>query len=203
MYRSSNYPTSPEEVEAFVATQSHGTLIAITAEGFPEASLLPFVFDSGVIELHAVRADPTFRALQENPRVAFLVADFLAFTPHHWRHPDDAGLGTLHFKAVRYQGIASWSTDPEAVAGALSRLLAHHEPDAVYDPVTADSPRYAARLAMLAAIRIRITGIDAKFKVGPPGAEHKRAVVAGLRARGWPNDLRAAAEIEARLAAGG
>jgi hypothetical protein len=82
MYDSDLYQIDPAEVESFVAGQRHGTLIATARDGFPQASILPFVKSGDQIELHCVQADPTFAALQANPRATFLVSDFLAFTRH-------------------------------------------------------------------------------------------------------------------------
>ncbi len=117
MYESANYPTDPAQVDAFVATQRHGTLIATPPGGFPSVSLLPFVKTGDLIELHCVQADPTFAALQRNPLVTFLVSDYLTWTPHDFVDERDAGRATLHFRAVAYECEAAWSTAPDAVRG--------------------------------------------------------------------------------------
>jgi predicted FMN-binding regulatory protein PaiB len=199
MYRSERYPTDPEAVEAFVAGQRHGTLIATPPGGHPQVSLLPFVKRGDEIELHCVQADPTFAAVRANPLVTFLVSDFLAWSRHDWVDPRDAGRATLHFRAVAYACEATTTTDPAEVAAALARLLAAYEPDAEYEPL-GDGPFYGPRLRRLAAMRLRIVAVDAKFKVGPAGtAEVKRRVVTGLRQRDNPGDARAADVIEATL----
>jgi len=50
MYDSANYPTSPEEAEAFVQSMRHGTLIAVAPGGHPQISILPFAKSAGVID---------------------------------------------------------------------------------------------------------------------------------------------------------
>src|ERR687893_545188 len=132
MYDSAKYRIDPAAVETFVAGQRHGTLVATAPEGHPQVSILPFVKRGDLIELHCVQADPTFAAVQANPRVTFLVSDFLAFSPHHWIDPTNAARGTLHFRAVAYECEATVSTEPEAVAGALGRLLEAYEPGERY-----------------------------------------------------------------------
>jgi len=82
VFASSNYPPDRAAAERFVAEMRHGTLIACTAEGYPQVSILPFVKTDDLIELHCVQADPTFDAVRANPRVTFFVSDFLAFSPH-------------------------------------------------------------------------------------------------------------------------
>jgi transcriptional regulator len=199
VYPSSSYPTDPAQVEAFVAGQRHGTLVAVPPGGFPSVSILPFVRTGDVIELHCVQADPTFAALQRNPRVTFLVSDYLTWTPHDFVDPRDAGRATLHFRAVAFECEAGWSTEPADVAGALSRLLAAYEPGVAYDPVR-DGPQYGGRLRRLAALRLQVLATRAKFKVGPAVPDARKREVAGrIRARGLPGDGRAADVIEASL----
>ncbi|GAC1658830.1 MAG: hypothetical protein NVS9B1_19640 [Candidatus Dormibacteraceae bacterium] len=200
MYRSPKYPTPPADAEEFVASMRHGTIIATPPDGWPQVSLLPFVKEDDEIELHFVQVDPTFRALNANRRCTFLVSDFLAFTPHHFVDPDDGGRATLHFRAVAYECEARYvSVDPADVASALARLLAHHEPDASYDPVAVNE-RYGARLSMLGTARLTVVNTHAKFKIGPADIpEVKQQVADRLRRRDLPGDGRAADVIEEYL----
>ena len=200
MFASSNYPPDLQAADRFVAEMRHGTLIACSAEGYPQVSILPFVKTGDVIELHCVQGDPTFDAVRANPRVTFFVSDFLAWSPHNWVDEQDGGKATLHFRAVAFEcDVERTSTDPNDVAGALSRLLASYEPDASYKPVKLDE-FYGPRLRRLATMRLHIVRRHIKFKTGPAGAaETKRKVVGRLRERDRPGDLRAADVIEATL----
>jgi len=198
MYRSPKYPTPPDQVDEFVSSMRHGTVIACPAGGFPQVSILPFVKTGDEIELHFVQADPTFAALRENPRCTFLVSDFLAFTPHDFVDPVDAGRATLHFRAAAFEcEVVFISTEPADVAGALSRLLAHHEPGAHYEAMGVNE-RYGVRLGTLATARLTVVKTHAKFKVGPADTpEVKLRVAQRLRDRAEPGDARAADQIEA------
>ena len=202
MYDSDRYRIDPALADAFVKGQRHGTLIATSAEGFPQVSLLPFVKDGDQIELHCVQEDPTFAALQTSPRATFLVSDFLAASRHDWVDPLDAGRATLNFRAIQFECTVALSTEPADVAAALARLLAAYEPGAEYTPI-ADGDFYGERLRRLAAVRLTVVRTQAKFKVGPAGPpDLKRHVAAKLRERGEPNDARAADVIEAYLPPG-
>jgi transcriptional regulator len=200
MFDSNKYRVDPALVEAFVAEQRHGTLLATPPAGHPQASLLPFVKRGDLIELHCVQVDPTFAAVRANPRVSFLVSDYLAWSPHDWVDPDDAGRATLHFRAVLFACEARVSTDPADVAAALARLLAAYEPEARYTPIR-DDAFYGPRLRRLATLQLRVLGAQAKFKVGPapPPEDVKRRVAGRLRGRAGPGDLRAAEVIEREL----
>jgi predicted FMN-binding regulatory protein PaiB len=200
VYHSPKYPTPPDQVEEFVASMRQGTIISVAGSGFPQVSILPFVKSGDQIELHFVQLDPTFRALQANPRCTFFVSDFLAFTPHHFVDPVDGGRATLHFRAVAYEcEVRFLSTEPADVAGALSRLLAHHEPGASYEAM-GENDFYAARLRLLGTARLTILKTHAKFKVGPAAtAEVRQGVADKLRDRAEPGDHRAADVIESYL----
>ncbi len=199
MFDSPLYPVTPEEADAFVAGQRHGTLIATAPDGHPQVSILPFVKEGARIDLHCVQADPTFAAVRANSRVTFFVSDFLAFSPHDWIDVDDAARATLHFRAVTFECLATVSTDPAAVAAALAALLRRQEPDATYRPIE-DDALYGPRLRRLAAIRLEVVHQQAKFKLGPGASvEAKRRVVEGLRLRDEPGDARAADVIEAAI----
>lgn len=200
MFASSNYPPDQAAAERFAAEMRHGTLIACTPEGYPQVSVLPFVKTGDVIELHCVQGDPTFDAVRANPRVTFFVSDFLAWSPHSWVDDRDAGRATLHFRAVAFEcDVERVSTDPDDVAGALSRLLAAYEPGASYEPVKMGD-YYGPRLRRLATMRLRVVRRHIKFKTGPAGAvETKQKVADRLRERGEGGDLRAAEIIEASL----
>ena len=200
MYDSPNYPTSLDAAEAFVAGQRHGTLVVAPPDGWPQVTILPFLKSGDCIELHCVRADPTYRALEQIDRATFVVADYLAFTPHDWVDERNAARATLHFRAVAYECVATVSEDPIDVADVLARLITQYEPAAEHEAI-GDGPFYGDRLRRLAVVRLNVVCTHAKFKLGPYGSrELKEHVVRRLRARGEPLDPRAAAVIEAYLA---
>lgn len=202
MFISPAYPApSGAEIEAFGREQFCGKLIALDADGFPCVSLLPFVRAGDEIEVHLVQGDGTLAALRQRPRAAFLLDEALAFTPHHVIAQRDAGLATLHFRAVLFRVEAEVSTDPREVAGALERLLAVYQPGASWEPVApgpATGSLYGERLRRLAVARLRIVGAEAKFKVGQnrTAAERER-LLAYLDGRGLPGDARAAEVVRA------
>lgn len=190
-------PPTPAEIDAFVRTQFCGRLIAADADGYPCASILPFLREGERIEVHMVQADPTFAALRARGRGAFLVDEALAFTPHAVISERDGGFATLHFRAVLFRVQADISTEPAAVAGALERLLHAYEGELAWDTV-ADGPVYGERLRRLAVAQLRVVGVEAKFKVAQnrTPAERER-LLAFLGKRGLPGDRVAAERIRA------
>ncbi len=178
-------------------TQFCGRLIAADADGFPCASILPFLREGERIEVHMVQADPTFAALRARGRGAFLCDEALAFTPHDVVSELDGGFATLHFRAVLFRVEAEVSTEPADVAAALERLLQAYEGQLTWKPV-ADGPLYGDRLRRLAVAQMRVMGVEAKFKVAQNRTPPKRErLLAFLRERGLPGDALAAERIRA------
>lgn len=184
--------------EEFVSQQRHGTLSAVGDDGFPKTTILPYLKDGDTIELHCVRADLTFAALRINPRVSFLVLDFLAYYPHEWVDPSDGGRASLAYRAVNFECEATYDEDPVEVAGALTRLVRAYSPEANYAPF-ADDDFFGSRLRQLAVVRLSILRSQIKFKVGPAGIQEgaRRANLAKeLRDRGGLGDEKAAYWID-------
>ncbi len=130
--------TGEGEWRPFVEAHPFGHLIA---PGRPERDVpvvvpTQFVLDGDTVWLHAVRANPVFAALAENPRVVLSVADDWAFIPSSWKVLDgeDPALGipTTYYGAVQLVGSATVHderTAPGSVAAILRRQLAAFQPD--------------------------------------------------------------------------
>lgn len=198
MYDSRKYRPDDEPLIAeFLRSQRHATLLAAAPGLFPQASILPFVFlDNDTVELHAVQADPTFRALEANPNATLLVSDYLAYSPHEWLDPHDQSEATLHFEAVLLHGTATLSVDSQDVADALTRLMDLYGRGPEATPITVDDPLYEKQLRRLGVVRIAVAQRQVKFKAGMGTVEQRFDLARHLRERNEPNDHRAAAVIE-------
>ena len=103
--------------DAFVATQKQGALSAQVEGGFPQLTMLPFLRTGDLIELHCVQADPTFKALRQNPKVAFLVSEYL-------------GVFEGYETTVSFGFVAPGGTPPAVIArlhDAAAKVLADKE----------------------------------------------------------------------------
>ncbi|HXW81640.1 MAG TPA: hypothetical protein VEJ84_19200, partial [Acidimicrobiales bacterium] len=106
-----------------------------------------------------------------------------------------------NFRAVAYECTAEVFTAPSTVAEVLRKTLDRYEPAKDYEPVE-DSDFYGPRLRRLAAVRMQVVKVHAKFKVGPYGPPALKSHVADqLQKRSRPGDQRAA-EVISRYALG-
>ena len=191
----------PDEVERFVLAQELGRLVTVGEDGTPHIGLYPFVYASGVFDLHVVRADELAADLRRRPRCVFEIDEVLAVIPSYWVHPEYAGSATAYHRTAIFECRATVVEEPEAVAAQQVRLLARYQPEGGFRALAPDDPLYRGALAQLTALRLDVVRARVKFKLGqnrPP--EARRRVIEQLRARGRPNDARAAEALEWTLA---
>ncbi len=164
-----------DEIDRFIATQEMGRLVTVSEDGTPHVGLYNFVYAPPAIELHLVRTDEQ-------------VADV---------HPEYAGSATAYHRTVIFECVGAVAEDPAVVMAQQQRLLAKHQPEGEYRPLSVDDPLYKGALNHLAAVTLRITACRAKFKLGQnrPVAARKR-VIEELRRRDRPNDARAADALQ-------
>lgn len=182
-----------EEVDAFVRAQEMGRLVTVGADGAPHLGLYPFAYDGAAVEVHLHRADDQLADLAARPRCLFEVDEVLAVIPSYWVHPESAVMATAYHRTVIFAGTATVSEDAAALAAQQIRLLARYQPEGGFRPVAPDDPLYRGAIGVIAAVRLAITGVQVKFKLGqnrPPATRAR--VVEELRARGRHNDARAA-----------
>lgn len=187
----------PEDVERFVAAQEIGRLVSVGADGTPHIGLYPFVYEPGAFDLHLVREDELAADLKARPRCVFEVDEVLGIVPSYWVHADNAGAATAYHRTVIFECRATVVEDPAAVVAQQRRMLARYQPEGGFRALNADDPLYRGMLARLSALRLTVERTRVKFKLAqnrPP--ESRRKIIAELRKRGRPNDLRAAEALE-------
>ena len=185
------------EIDRFVETQELARLVTLGDDGMPHIGLYPFVYDGTALDLHLVRADEQIQDLKRRPRCVLELDEVLGVIPSYWVHPQYAGSATAYHRTVIFECSATVIEDPAAVAAQQVRLLTRYQPEGGFKPLDPADPLYRGALAQLAAARFEITRCRAKFKLGQNRpAETRRRVIAELRQRGRPSDLRAADALE-------
>ncbi len=192
------------EWRSFVTTHGFGDLVAGGRErDLPVVVPTQFVLEGDQILVHLVRSNPIWAAIEENPNVLLCVAGDWAFIPSSWKviGEEDPRLGipTTYYAAVQISGRASILREPEDIAGVLRVQLADLQPDdAVVDPL-----EHGARLKAIAAMRIDVVDVRAKFKYGGNvDRAHREAVAERLADRGGPGDAAALGHLTRRLDVG-
>lgn len=189
-------------VEAFVASQLLARLVTVGEDGTPHIGLYPFVRDGKAFELHVVRTDEIAVDLKTRPRCVIEVDEVLAAVPSYWVSAEYGGAATAYHRTVIFECIGSIVEDPDRVAAQQRRLLARYQPEGGCRDVRAGDPLYRGAIGMLAAVRLEPQRVKTKFKLGQNRDESmRRKIIAKLRERGRPEDLRAAEALEWTLSA--
>lgn len=190
-----------DEVDRFVTSQELGRLVTLGPDGTPHLGLYPFIYEGAGVELHLVTTDEQIADLRERPRCLFEVDEVLGVIPSYWVHKEYAGSATAYHRTVIFECTGTVAAHPDAVAAQQVKLLARYQPEGGFRALDADDPLYRGALGQLAAVRLEITRVRPKFKLGqnrPPDA--RRAIIAELRKRGRATDARAADALEWTLA---
>jgi predicted FMN-binding regulatory protein PaiB len=185
------------EIDRLVDGQELARLVTIGDDGTPHIGLYPFVYDAVSFDLHLVKTDEQVADLKARPRCVLEVDEVLAVIPSYWVHPEYAGSATAYHRTAIFESQATIVEEPAAVAAQQRRLLARYQPEGGFRPLSPDDPLYRGALGQLAAIRLDVTGVRAKFKLGQNRPETaRRRVIECLRQRGRPADARAAEALE-------
>ncbi len=187
----------------------HGFALLVTAaDGMPQASHLPFLFDpergpKGTLTAHLARANPQAAELE---RLAAAGGRALVVFqgPHAYVSPTWYGTApavpTWNYLAVHAYGTPEIVEGSARVRALLERLVGVHE-SGMAKPWSLDSQKdtyIGAMIRGILAFEIPVARLDAKAKLNQnKRAEERRAAAAGLRAGGDPQAQELAALMEA------
>ncbi len=198
------YADIPREViDAFVNEQEMGRLVTVGADGVPHIGLYPFAYDGHAVEVHLNRADALLADLAARTRCLFEVDEILATIPSYWVHRESAVMATAYHRTVIFDCEATVSHDGAELAAQQKRLLARYQPEGGFREVAPDDPLYRGAIDVIAAVRLDISAVQVKFKLGqnrPPRV--RTQVIEELRRRGRRNDERAADALAWTIATG-
>ncbi len=197
------YEVPREVIDAFVREQEMGRLVTVSADGVPHIGLYPFAYAGNNVEVHLNRADAQLADLASRSRCLFEVDEILATIPSYWVHPESAVMATAYHRTVIFECQATVSHDADELAAQQMRLLAHYQPEGGFRPVSPTDPLYAGAIDFIAAVRLDITAVQVKFKLGqnrPPTLRSR--VIEALQRRGRRNDDRAADAVAWTIATG-
>jgi transcriptional regulator len=151
------------------------------------------------VDLHLARANPLFKALEEDDRATLVVAGDWAYIPTAWKAIGDEdpamGVPTTYYAAVELRGRLEVVDDEPGLTAILRRQLAATQPDLP----SADPSAHGRTLAGIRGLHLHVEVARAKFKYGGNVDDaHRAAIVAHLAERGGPGDRAATAHLNRR-----
>jgi transcriptional regulator len=188
--------------------QRHSFALLVTAaDGAPQASHLPFLYDpgrgpKGTLVAHLARANPQRRELErlaaEGGQALVVFQGPHAYVSPRWYGTSQA-VPTWNYLAVHAYGRPEIVAEPERVRAIIERLIATHE-SGLAEPWSLDSQKQTYVSAMLrgiVAFEIPVARLDATAKLNQnKPAEARLAAAAALRESGGAQAQEVAALME-------
>jgi len=179
------------EIDRFVRAHGFATLVSHGRAGLM-ATHLPVELDydsDGLRRLqgHVSKANPQWKQLEESGEAMVV---FLG--PHTYISPtwyDRPNVPTWNYQAVHFYGSVRVSSAPDDLAPGVRALSEHYEPPTLppprFDFDTMPSELRAAELKGIVGFWMRVTRVEAAFKLSQNRHEPDRArIAAELQARG-------------------
>lgn len=188
-------PMTMSETEAlrFLAAQPAVHLAGLDASGGPLLRPLHTALWDGRLVFHG---RPGEKAAAIGGAVVVAAHEVVVGLPSYFFHPERACPATTWFLAAEAHGLLEAIEAPAEKAGAMAAIMAQHQPEGGYTPLSAEDPQYRAALERLAMFGVRATRVSGRVKLGQHlPAERVASVLASLWARGAPGDLEAMERI--------
>lgn len=188
MRRKHSEITDPKEITRILSSTNTGRLATVDAEGYPYITPVNFVFHQGCVYFHCAPKGEKLDNLARNPRACFEVSVPLAYLEVSFNAERNPCRTHQLYHCVIIRGKARIVPDGELKTAALNALVAKHEGNRDFSPVTPDSPSYKA----CCVVEIKPERMTAKSDLSQNRTQdQKLAVAEHLAERGLPGDLEA------------
>jgi len=119
-----------EEIRGLVRDVHVGQLVTVGADGVPNASLLPGLWEGDEVVVHLARANEHWRRIVDGaPGLVVVTGPDAYITPRWYASKREHGrvVPTWNYSAVHLSGPVTVHDDPEWLRLAVTRLTDHHE----------------------------------------------------------------------------
>jgi transcriptional regulator len=193
------------EVGAFLDSVATAELVTVGADGYPVATLMPFLRDGDRVLMHMARGNAHWQAIEPGTPALAIVAGAQAYVSPAWyatKREHGRVVPTWNYSAVHLTGRVTAHHDTTWLRDLVERLTDRHEHDRPQrwsvDDASADY--IDKQLRAIVGIELVVESADGKAKLSQNRSDaDRRGVVAGLRAEGDPVAHRVADEMERLL----
>ncbi len=177
-------------VRQLVAAAGSAELITVGAEGYPQSTLLPVIWDDQRLILHMARANPHWKSIEPGAPALAVVAGPQAYVSPAW-YPSKEEHGrvvpTWNYTAVHFTGRVEVHHDAGWLLEAVTHLTTLNEQRRDDPWAVTDAPeRYIEKqLRAIVGVELTIEKVEGKAKLSQNRSEEDQAgVVDGLRREG-------------------
>jgi transcriptional regulator len=186
------------DVAAFLDGIGTADVVTTGADGYPTATLMPFVREGDRLLLHMARANQHWRSIGDSAPALAIVAGPQAYVSPSWyatKAEHGRVVPTWNYSSVHLTGTVSVHDDVEWLRDLVTRLTDLHEAGRQDRWAVTDAPETYVdkQLRAIVGIELRIEQVEAKAKLSQNRSDEDRAgVIAGLESAGSDRDLQVA-----------
>jgi transcriptional regulator len=179
-----------DEIRDLVRTVGSAELVTVGPDGFPNATLLPVIWEGDRLLFHMARANSQWTTLEAgNPALAIVTAAQAYISPSWYPSKNEHGrvVPTWNYSAVHFTGRVEAHQDAGWLLDAVTHLTDLHERNREEPWAVTDAPaRYIEKqLRAIVGIEMSIEKVEAKAKLSQNRSEEDRnGVIEGLRREG-------------------
>lgn len=194
--RRSDYAMPPEAALQLLAESPVVHLAAVKPDGMPLFRTVHGVVVDGALAFHgAPKGEKSEAAGWASVAV---VEETVASIPSYFVDPERACPATTYYRSVHAKGVLEEVEDQEARAKILQALMEKLQPEGGHTPITASDPLYTNAVRNLLILRLPLTEVTGKAKLGQNRRPEERAkILEALWRRGAPADARAVELVRA------
>lgn len=189
------------EVPAFLDAVATAELVTPGGDGYPVATLMPFVRDGDRLLMHMARANPHWQAIAPGTPALAVVAGAQAYVSPSWyatKQEHGRVVPTWNYSAVHLTGRATTHHDEAWLRDLVERLTDRHEQHRDDPWRVDDAPADYVRkqLRAIVGVELQVERVEAKAKLSQNRSDADRAgVVRGLEAGGTAPEAAVAAAM--------
>ncbi len=201
------------EITGFVARVRAAELVTVDTAGQPVGTLMPCIWDIsnvddanyGLLVMHMARANPQWKSIELGASGLAIVHGpqaYISPSNYEGKRTDHKVVPTWNYQSVHLTGRVEVSEDVELLRHLVSDLTNFHERERPkpWRVEEADPKYFEAQLRGIVAITLRITGVEAKYKLSQNrSSEDRRRVIGDLGSSVRPDDQEIADEMKKTL----
>jgi transcriptional regulator len=189
------------DVPSFLDSIGTAELVTTGADGYPVATLMPFLRDGDRLLMHMARGNPHWQAIEPGTPALAIVAGAQAYVSPAWyatKQEHGRVVPTWNYSAVHLTGVVTAHHDEAWLRDVVERLTDRHEAHRPERWAVDDAPAdyIAKQLRAIVGIELTVQRVEAKAKLSQNrSADDRAGVVTGLEAQGAERDAQVAADM--------
>jgi transcriptional regulator len=189
------------DVPAFLDSIGTAELVTVGADGYPVATLMPFLREDDRLLMHMARGNAHWKAIEPGTPALAIVAGAQAYVSPSWyatKQEHGRVVPTWNYSAVHLTGHVTTHHDAGWLRDLVERLTERHEQGRAHPWSVHDAPAdyVEKQLRAIVGVELTVERVEAKAKLSQNrNDEDRTGVVEGLEETGVVRDALVAGDM--------